>query len=283
MGQIAVVNITNAPVDQLIAGLLENGVITEEERDNVIVFSAEEAGITDIESEDQVLGLIDQIARLPNNPPIDIVPKSHIINDDEELTREFLIDAHANADCDCTNCDAMRSMTIEQLIEMHQSGGKEEQLDYIYNFIADEPGYVAPDFGTSYLPAAQYVRYQVRRNNEQAENRETIRNTSSSRRSFDLYDAFASNLVGTLDWYGYTPCNVPEEEDAALYDLFIKDFGNGVYGVAELSKGSLVFSQVFPPLSGYTERIAAKREQYAIIEDVSPVGQFYNHEVSLMP
>ena len=64
---------------------------------------------------------------------------------------------------------------------------------------------------------------------------------------YDLFDAFAINLIETLDWFGYEPMPLPEEIDSDEHDVWVRPFGDNVFGYVELGEQGKIDTFVMRP------------------------------------
>ena len=99
----------------------------------------------------------------------------------------------------------------------------------------------------------------------------------------DVYETFASNMVNTLAWFQYDDIATPEEMDEDDI-LFIKDYGDGVYGAVLLTDGRFEHQVIRPRLGSVNQQIMetilqAKHDCRAIMECIVPAGPLSDPEV----
>lgn len=108
--------------------------------------------------------------------------------------------------------------------------------------------------------------------------------TCSRVKSFDLFDIMSQNLINTITWFQYDYADCPEDKDPDEYDLFIKSYGDGVFGFIELDGGQVNTSVSYPslmdlPYDGYRETceavLAAKRDHINLRCLIVPFGGLY--------
>lgn len=89
---------------------------------------------------------------------------------------------------------------------------------------------------------------RINRDMEQQRNKH-----SSIRRSipmrYDLFDAFATHTIETIDWFGYEPMDAPDELDGE-HELYVKPHGNGVFAYVDINEGNIDAFLIRPTVFG---------------------------------
>ena len=89
---------------------------------------------------------------------------------------------------------------------------------------------------------------QLKQKMEQARStRSSIRRSLPMR--YDLFDAFATHTIETINWFGYEPMDAPDELDGD-HELYVKPHGNGVFAYVDINDGKIDAFLIRPMVFG---------------------------------
>lgn len=230
MAKVCVINTTSESDEVMMGHLFENGII--DEYDEVTIIDQSDLHISDNSAPSEVIGAVDGL--LNAAAPLNSDPIFARFEDGE------LVSWSRNADDYGDEPDAADD------VEAGFGSIDPSYWDRIHNLSRVISGDPSADVADA--KALHDESMQLKQKMEQARStRSSIRRSLPMR--YDLFDAFATHTIETINWFGYEPMDAPDELDGD-HELYVKPHGNGVFAYVDINEGQIDAFLIRPMVFG---------------------------------